>query len=176
MTSTERKGGPSGDSVAGRLARFAVPPLGLAGMAISGYLTYVHYSSSNLICLFGARCDVVLTSSYAQMWGLPLSLFGLAMYFLITVLGLMMLRAGSTWEHLIALETYALALAGVVFTGYLYYLEVFVLRSFCSWCIISSVVLVSILVLSIINFISIGNRLQKTPHTRRFKLSDYVQW
>lgn len=157
--------------------RVAVPVLGLAGMAISTYLTYVHYASANTICLFGAKCDVVLTSSYSSMWGVPLALFGLVMYAVITALGVWLWRSrDSGWEHLIALGTYGVALAGIVFTGYLYCLEIFVIHAFCSWCIISSIVLTLILILSTANFFSIRSRVEKSGQARRFKISDLVGW
>jgi len=167
---SERGGGMS------RLTRIAIPVLGLAGMGVAAYLTVTHYQSSDVICLFNAKCDAVLSSSYSTIWNIPLSLFGLVMYAVITILGALMLRSESEWEHMIALGVYATALAGMVFTGYLYSLEIFVLHAFCSWCIISSIILALIFVLSIFNFFSIQRRLKDAPHTRAFRIRDYVRW
>jgi uncharacterized membrane protein len=146
------------------------------GVGISSYLTYVHYGSVTAVCPFNARCDVVLSSPYAQMWGVPLSLLGLLMYAVLTTMGFWLWRAQSRWERLIALGAYTVALSGTLFTGYLYYLEIFELHAFCSWCVASSVVIVGILALSLINFFAVTRRLEKRASARRFKLSRYIGW
>ncbi len=156
--------------------KIAIPVLALLGTAISGYLTYIHYQALNSICLFGAKCDTVLTSQYSTMWGVPLSLFGLVMYIVLLALSLFSLRAKGDWEDRLALGTYAVALSGILFTVYLYYLEIFVLHAFCSWCMVSSIVLASIFVLSVINLFSGRQAVKEKSHPRRFKLSNYIQW
>ena len=45
------------------------------GLVITAYLTFVSFSQSSVACPTNA-CDVVLTSPYAKLFGLPLSLFG----------------------------------------------------------------------------------------------------
>ena len=176
MTLQENRRESPRRSVTGLIARIGIPILGLAGVAVSGYLTYIHYTYIKPVCVFNLECDEVLSSSYAAMWGVPLALLGLVMYVVIIDLGLLLWRKDSEWEHLIALGTYGVALAGIVFTGYLYYLEIFVLHAFCSWCIISSIVLACIFVISLVNFISIKRRLERSPHARPLKLSHLIGW
>ncbi len=158
------------------MSRIGVPALGIIGIAISSYLTYTHYSGAKAICIAGASCDVVLTSHYSAVWGISLSVFGLLMYLVITALGFWLALRESASEHLIALSIYGVALTGVLFTGYLYYLEIFVLHAFCTCCIASSIVLGLIFILSVVNFATTKGRLDQLRHTRRFKLSDYIQW
>ncbi len=158
------------------VSRLAVPVLGILGIAITSYLTYTHYSGAKAICIAGASCDAVLTSHYSEVWGIPLSLFGLAMYIVITAMGFWFALRESASEHLLALGIYGIAVTGILFTAYLYYLEIFVLHAFCTWCIASSIVLALIFVFSIINFATTKHKLDSLRHTRRFKLSDYVQW
>lgn len=158
------------------MTRIAVPVLGLAGLGVSSYLTYVHYALIEPVCVFSAKCDEVLASPYAQMWGVPLALLGMIMYAVVIALNLLLWRRDSAWEHPIALGIYGVTLTGMVFTGYLYYLEIFVLHAFCSWCIISSIILAIIFVISIINFVRTKRRLENAPHTRRLKLSDIIGW
>lgn len=168
--------GTAGYPASNLVARAAIPLLGLVNLGISGYLTYMHYALASPICLFNLECDEVLTSPYTAIWEMPLALLGLVMYFVLTVLGLLLWRKESKWEHLIVLGTYSLALGGLIFTGYLYYLEIFVLQAFCSWCVASSIVLAAIFGFSTANFISTRRRLEHNPHARRFKISDYVEW
>jgi uncharacterized membrane protein len=150
--------------------------LSLVGTGISGYLVYAHFFKIKPVCLPGAPCEVVLSSRYADMWGVPLSLLGLLMYAVLTLMGFWLWQGQSQWQHLIDLSTYAIALSGTLFTGYLYYLEIFELHAFCSWCIASSMVIVSILALSLINLFAVTRRIEKRASARRFRLSRYIGW
>lgn len=156
--------------------RLTIPILGLVGMGICSYLAYVHYENIKPVCLPNAPCDPVLSSQYAQMWGIPISVFGLLMYTTITVFGFWLWRVKGRWQSQIALATYAIALSGVLFTLYLYYLEIFEIHAFCTWCIASSLVIISILVLSLINLSFVGLRFKEIPHSVRVSLSRHVQW
>lgn len=146
-----------------RLAiRIAIPTLGLVGMGISGYLTHMHYRWAESICLPGLDCNSVLFSPYAQVWGLPVSLVGFLMYVFLTASGLMVL-CRQEGAPLVALGLYTLALSGMLYSVYLTYLEAFKIHAFCSWCLGSSLVITSILVLSIINLSASGLRFTKVP-------------
>jgi uncharacterized membrane protein len=156
--------------------RIAIPILGLLGMAISSYLTYVHYKEVSPICLPIAPCDAVLSSPYTVVWVIPLSLLGLLMYILLAFLGFWFLREKTHGQTLIALVVYTLALSGTLFTGYLYYLEIFIIRAFCTWCIASSLVIFLILALSLINLRSTERYVKEVPHFMRRRISRYIQW
>ncbi|MFC1916901.1 vitamin K epoxide reductase family protein [Chloroflexota bacterium] len=158
------------------VTKIAMPALGLLGMGISGYLTYIHYQNLKSICLFNADCDPVLTSQYATIWGVPISLFGLLMYSMLTVLSLWSVRARDEWQDVLNLALYSISLSGTVFSLYLYYLEIFEIHAFCSWCIGSSIVIVSILVCSLINLFKGRPAVKGTSRSRRFKLSNYIRW
>ena len=156
--------------------RVPLPILGLAGIGISSYLTYMHYKNLEPICFFNAKCDVVLTSPYAQMWGFPLSLLGLLMYVFLTILASWRLLVKDDKSGMLDLGIYGTALSGTLFTLYLYYLEIFEIHAFCTWCIGSSIVIFLIFTLSVINYFKYRPEVNEKLRRRRFKLSDYVRW
>lgn len=158
------------------VTQILVPVLGLLGIGISGYLTYVHYQNLNAVCLFNAKCDTVLTSPYSQIWGIPLSLFGLLMYLAITILGFLYLRVKNERAGLLAVGLYGLALASLLFSLYLYYLEIFEIHAFCTWCIASSIVVLCLFILSLVNLSKSGFRFGELPHFVRTNMKRYVQW
>ncbi len=170
-----RKVASSEASQSGLAIRTAIPILGLVGMGISSYLTYVHYQYAEPICLAGLDCNSVLFSRYAQIWGLPISLLGFLMYALLTVCGLLLLRKQKEGSSLIALGVYAMALSGTLYSVYLTYLELFKIHAFCSWCLGSALVITSILVLSLMNLSASGLRLTEIPRLMHVKLSRYVE-
>ena len=107
--------------------------LGLAGVGIAGYLTYVHYAGLHPICGISHGCETVQTSSYASLLGIPVALLGLIAYALI----LLSLRMRGEWP---LLGGYALTVIAFAFSAYLTYREVFTLHATCSWCVSSAIV------------------------------------
>jgi uncharacterized membrane protein len=107
--------------------------LGLAGVGIAGYLTYVHYAGLHPICGISHGCETVQTSRYASLLGAPVALLGLITYILI----LLSLRMRG--ERAL-LGGYALTLIAFLFSSYLTYREVFTIHAICSWCVSSAIV------------------------------------
>jgi uncharacterized membrane protein len=107
--------------------------LGLAGVGIAGYLTYVHYAGLHPICGISHGCETVQTSRYASLVGVPVALLGLITYILILV----SLRMRG--ERAL-LGGYALTLIAFLFSIYLTYREVFTIHAICSWCVSSAIV------------------------------------
>jgi uncharacterized membrane protein len=134
-----------------KTAGLLIAMLGLVGVAISGYITFAHYREVSTLCLPGMDCDAVLSSRYARIGGVPLSLFGLGMYLVLTALGWMLWGELTGRQGLVALGAYAIALAATLYTLYLYYLEIFVIEAFCTWCVASSVVVFALMALTSVN-------------------------
>ena len=63
-----------------RQLRVTVAVLALLGLAVAGYLTYVHYAELEPICAGGGGCERVQNSSYAELAGIPVALLGLIGY------------------------------------------------------------------------------------------------
>ena len=111
------------------------------GILISGYLTWVHASNTIPFCAGIGQCDLVQSSSYAQIFGLPVAYLGLATY--LALLALIALRTsarGVAAEGALLLQ-FLLLLGGVLFSGWLTYVEVFILEAICPWCVASAIVI-----------------------------------
>ncbi len=140
-----------GSDAAGRAAvwrgRGLVVLAGL-GVLVSGYLTWVHYSGKAALCTGAGGCEQVLTSRFAVVAGIPVALLGLGLY--LTLLGLSLWRAlaRAGAPPLVPLALFGLALAGALYSGYLTYLELFVIRAICPWCVSSAVLLATLCALS----------------------------
>ena len=111
--------------------------LAALGAAVSAYLTAIHYDDGLLVCGL-SDCHTVQTSDYAEILGIPVALLGLGMY--VALLGLFALRRLRPDSTVYATAVaFALTLAGVIFAGYLTYVELFVLEAICQWCVVSAV-------------------------------------
>jgi uncharacterized membrane protein len=121
-----------------RALRAGVALVALAGVAVAGYLTYVHYRPEALICTGTGGCETVQESSYAELAGVPVALLGLCAYVLVLAL--------VAWDSELArtgVATVALASAG--FAIYLLTLQAFVIDAWCVWCLANDVVLIPLL-------------------------------
>jgi uncharacterized membrane protein len=123
--------------------RLASAALALAGLAISAYLTAVHYAGGTPVCAISHGCAVVQQSRYATVAGVPVAVAGLAGYAAILVT---LARDGEDWRA----ATAFLALAGAGFSAWLTWVEVGILHAICIWCVASAVCMAVLAVLSVI--------------------------
>lgn len=123
-----------------RALRAALAVVALAGVALAGYLVYVHYEPAALVCTVGGGCAQVQDSEYAELAGIPVAVLGLGAY--LTVLVLL------AWDTATARAlVVALALGALAFAAYLIVLQAFVIDAWCSWCLVNDLVLVPLLAL-----------------------------
>lgn len=121
-----------------RVLRAGVALVALAGAAVAGYLTYVHYQPDALICTSGGGCETVQDSSYAELVGIPIALLGLFAFLAVLVL--------VAWDSELARTlAAAIALTGVGFAVYLLVLQAFVIDAWCVWCLANDVLIVPLL-------------------------------
>ena len=120
--------------------------LSLVGLADALYLTIEHISGESVKCTIISGCSEVLSSSYAEIAGIPLAAIGAAAYF--SVFSLATLDA---FGHRFA-KTLLLPLVAAMFlvSLWLVYLQAFVIREFCQYCLLSAVVTTLLLVVVII--------------------------
>jgi uncharacterized membrane protein len=130
--------------------------LALAGIGVSGYLTYTHWFNKSVVCAGFGSCDVVAQSSYSHMGPIPVALFGLLGYVAILALAAFRLRVGDRWGDWPLLLIWGMALGGVAYSAYLTYLELFVIDAVCIWCVTSAVIMVGILLVSTAGVLTMG--------------------
>lgn len=118
----------------GRWARAPLLAVGLAiaGAAIAAYLTITRLAGALPACGPLAGCDEVASSAYSEIFGIPIAALGLAFSLAILVAALAWWRGG---DRRAVTTAYALGLIGVVVVAYLTYLELFVIRAICAWCV-----------------------------------------
>jgi uncharacterized membrane protein len=124
-----------------RRLRIAIAVLSLVGLAIAGYLTYVHYAGLKVLCLSSGGCETVQSSTYAKLDGVPVPVLGLIGYFLI-------LCSLAMRGELGRLSGFGLALIGFGYSAYLTYRELFTIKAICQWCVGSAVVMTLLVILT----------------------------
>jgi uncharacterized membrane protein len=128
--------------------RYAVPLLALIGLGVAAYLAYVESASVEAFCGPIGNCNTVQSSPYARVFGIPIGTVGLAGYGLILLAWLWGQRGDLPLADQMPLIVFCAALFSVLFSIYLTYLEIFVIRAVCIWCLTSAVVVTLILLAS----------------------------
>lgn len=123
------------------------------GIAFASYATYAHFSdSATTICTINEtfNCDVVNKSSYAEIFGIPVSIFGLIAYIFFIASAVYLCRAKNIKEKIKSLLMHLMVFGsvfGVLFSLYLTGIEAFVLHSWCVMCIGSQISILAIMIL-----------------------------
>jgi uncharacterized membrane protein len=129
--------------VSSRGLRIATAVLALVGIAIAGYLTYVHYADLKPFCVGGGGgCEKVQTSKWADLGGIPVAVLGLAGYVAI-------LLTLALPEELGRSAAAFLALVGLGFSAWLTFVELAKIHAVCQWCVASAVVMTLLAIVSV---------------------------
>ena len=118
-----------------RRLRAAVGVLALAGLAVSVYLTYLHYAGGSPYCVAGGGgCDRVQESEYAELAGVPVALLGAVAYTALLV-------SAVVPGQLAAAAGAGISLAGAAFSAWLLYAQLALIDAVCQWCVANDVVI-----------------------------------
>jgi uncharacterized membrane protein len=116
--------------------------LSLLGLADALYLTVEHITGQSVQCTIISGCSEVLSSSYAVVAGVPLAAIGAAAYF--SVFSLATLAAFG--YGLAARLLTPLVVAMFLVSLWLIYLQAYVIREFCQYCLFSAAITLGLLV------------------------------
>jgi uncharacterized membrane protein len=111
-------------------------------MLLTAYLTFAAFTGGGVQgCSVGGGCDLVLTSRWAKLLGLPTSLWGFLGYASLAAVAFVR-RVDKHWSR-----AWALALFGVCYSVYLTVVSLTILQSACPYCLTSLALMTAILVL-----------------------------
>ena len=117
----------------------------LAGLGIAGYLTVVRLLGESPACGPVHGCDVVSTSEYATILGIPVAVLGLGLSVVLVGCALAWWRRADPRAIRLA---YGLLLLATLAVAYFTFLELFVIHAICVWCVSYAIATVSSLVLT----------------------------
>lgn len=116
----------------------------LVGLGDSIYLTVEHLSGRSAQCVITSGCSRVLSSPFASPFGIPLAAIGAAAYF--TVFSLATLSA---FGYRQAARLFSiLVLLMFLTTLVLLYLQAFVIKEFCDYCLLSALLIFTLTIIA----------------------------
>jgi len=123
--------------------QLAAIALSVVGLAISVYLTALHYAGVTPACLTSGsiNCEAVLSSSYAVLGGtsVPTSALGIVWFAL----------SAATWTRPSGWRQVVWSAVGLVFVLFLVYVEIVVIGAICLWCTAAHVLVVALLLVAV---------------------------
>ncbi len=124
---------------------FLVLIFSLIGFVDAVYLTLNHYLNKTPKCLINTGCQKVLESKYSLFLKIPISLFGALLYLTLFSIFLVIIL----FKNLKLLKlSLIITTIGFLISLYLVYIQAFILKSFCFYCLLSFVVISLILILN----------------------------
>ena len=121
----------------------------ILGLGVAGYLAYVETAQVTAVCGPIGECNLVQSSPYARLFGIPVALFGVLSYLAIGVLWLLRQATDGKAAGLTGYGLLALTLLGTLFSAYLTMLELLVIHAICAWCLSSALITLSLFLIVI---------------------------
>ncbi len=134
-----------------RLSRLALA-LTIIGLLVSIYMTIFKITSNDKMCIGSKDCSVVNASIYSEVNGIPVAVIGVAGYLALLAVQWLERKPGFFQENG-SMVFFALSVTGFLFTLYLIYVEIVLIKAYCPFCITSQVTMTLIFILSVIRLI-----------------------
>ena len=122
----------------------------LLGTVNAGYLSWTKLTNTAIYCgPGGTACEAVSSSIYGYVMGIPVAYLGLGTYLVLIALLVLERRL----DFLAAngpIAVFGITLFGVLFTGYLQYASLVMLREVCPYCVTNAILMLLLFVVSIV--------------------------
>ena len=124
--------------------------LSVAGLGVAIYLTYVETRAVAAVCGPIGDCNAVQSSSYSKLFGvLPVGLLGALGYVAILAAWLWGRFGADRLADYAPLAVHGMAVFGTLFSVYLTFLELFVIKAVCIWCLSSAAIMALLVLVSL---------------------------
>ena len=126
--------------------------LAVLGLLVSIYMTIYKVTSNNSMCLGSGDCSTVNASKYSEVNGIPVAVIGVLGYAAILAVHYFENR-NRFFKQNGTLIIFGMALTGFLFTLWLIYVEVAILRALCPFCVTSQTAMTLIFMIAVIRLI-----------------------
>lgn len=125
---------------------------GICGFILANYIHNKKKSKKPLICPLRFKCTKVIESNYSRIFNIPIEIFGMVYYFLITV-GYVFLIFNLLNTVLYGL-LFVMSTGALLFSLYLIMVQWLLIREWCTWCLSSALISTLIFLLSYLSYIN----------------------
>lgn len=127
--------------------------LAALGLLVSIYMTIYKITSNNAMCLGSGDCSSVNASPYSEIYGIPVAFVGFLGYGAILAILFLQDRLGKFISENSTLAIFGLVVTGFAFTIYLVYLELYVIKAICPFCVTSQITMTILFITTIVRLV-----------------------
>jgi uncharacterized membrane protein len=126
--------------------------LSIIGLLVAIYMTIFKLTNNESMCIGNSGCSVVNASGYSEVNGIPVAVIGVIGY--LAILGILWLeRKPGFFKTNGSMILFGLSLTGFLFTVWLIFVEVALIKALCPFCITSQVMMTAIFILSVVRVV-----------------------
>jgi len=126
--------------------------LTILGLLVSIYMTIFKLTNNAKMCIGSHGCSIVNASGYSEVNGIPVAVVGVVGYLSILIVLYLETKTGIFQENG-GMILFGLTLTGFLFTLWLIYVEVALIKAYCPFCITSQISMTLIFTLTVIRLI-----------------------
>jgi uncharacterized membrane protein len=134
-----------------RLTQITVA-LAILGLLVATYMTIYKFTANDNMCLGSGDCSTVNASRYSEVNGIPVALIGLLGYAAILAIHWLE-RRNEFFEANGSMIFFGISLVGFLFTLWLIYVEIALIKALCPFCLASQFIMTIIFILSIVRVV-----------------------
>jgi uncharacterized membrane protein len=132
------------------LPAYSMLALTLIGIAVAVYVAHGNYTGQSLWCPIIDGCNTVVNSPYSRVFGVPMSYFGFIYY--VYMFALAARLAFEPFSNSLRFRAVLYAGVGAASSMYFMYLQLGFIRQICSYCLISAVTSLLLLLAALWHF------------------------
>jgi uncharacterized membrane protein len=126
--------------------------LSFVGFIVSAYIFYSKKMDRPLYCPIGENCDDVIKSKYGKTFGIENTIPGMMFYAAVFIYGFGLLLNRNLFKaDIVHYLIVGISFTSVLFSLYLVYVQKFILKKWCIYCLVSTAASILILGVLILN-------------------------
>ena len=126
--------------------------LAIIGLLVSIYMTIYKVTNNESMCIGSSGCSEVNSSRYSEVNGIPVAVLGVVGYAAILALLFLEQRPG-LFQQNGSMMFFGISLLGFLFTLYLIFVEVALIKAYCPFCLTSQAVMTIIFIISVVRLV-----------------------
>lgn len=124
----------------------------VVGLLVSIYMTIYKVTSNDSMCIGSGDCKTVNSSKYSEVNNIPVAVLGMIGY--AAILGVHYFENRNRFfKQNSTLMIFGMALTGFIFTVWLIYVEIALIKALCPFCITSQVAMTIIFIIAVMRLI-----------------------
>lgn len=133
--------------------KLAIFALGVCGFLVARHVwKHKKPNQSPLVCPLKFDCHTVVHSDYSKLFGMPVEILGMMYYGIVAIAYAFFLITPDVLHIKLVLISAVLSMIAFLFSAYLIWVQIFIIKKGCFWCYVSALICTLIFSLNILAY------------------------